>query len=74
MENDRVGLVLMLLKEGSVGHAIRVYQEEAGVTFGAAKRAVYELARDHGIRCRSRDLLSLWLVALAGLLGFLLSH
>ena len=28
MEENRIGLILMLLREGSLDHAVKVYQEE----------------------------------------------
>ena len=74
MEEARIGLILMLLREGSTRHAVKVYQEEAGVSFSAAQRSVDELARQHGVSVRRRSLLPLALIALAGLLGLVLSH
>ena len=74
MEESRIGLILMLLREGSTRHAVKVYQEEADVSFFAAQRSVYELARQHKIDVRKRSLLPLALIALAGLLGLMLSH
>lgn len=71
MEEKRVGLVLMLLREGSLWHAIKLYQEEVGVSFAVAKRSVRELARIHEIRCRRHGIVPFALVALAGLLGIL---
>ncbi len=74
MEENRIGLILMLLREGSTRHAVKVYQEEADVTFFVAQRSVHELARQHGIIVRRRALLPLALIALASLLGLVLSH
>jgi hypothetical protein len=74
VEESRIGLILMLLREGSTRHAVMVYQEEADVSFFAAQRSVYELARQHKIDVRKRSLLPLALIALAGLLGLMLSH
>ena len=64
----------MLLREGSTRHAIKVYQEEADVSFFSARQTVVELAARHGIRVRRRSMLPLALIALAGLLGLILSH
>jgi hypothetical protein len=69
MDEDREGLVLMLLEEGSTGHAIEMYREETGVDLEHAKRAVAELARQHGIEGRRTRWLPLFLVGLAGLLS-----
>ena len=74
MEESRIGLILMLLREGSTRHAVKMYQEEAEVSLFAAERAVQELAQEHGIELRRRSLLPLALIALAGLLGIALSH
>ena len=74
MEENRIGLILMLLREGSTATAVKVYQEEADVSYIAAQRSVRELAQQHGIRLRRRSLLPLALIALAGLLGLALSH
>ncbi len=69
MDEDKEGLVVMLLKEGSVGHAIRLYREETGADHEKAKHAVAELSRRHGVSARGNRLLALVLVGLAGLLG-----
>ncbi len=74
VEESRIGLILMLLREGSMRHAIRVYQEEADVSFWTAKQSVHELAQQHGIEVRRSSLLPLALLALASLLGLALSH
>ncbi len=74
MEESRIGLVVMLLREGSFLDAVKVYQDEAGISYRAAKKSVRELARDHAIVIRRVSLVPLLLVALAGLLGVLLSH
>ena len=74
MEEHRIGLILMLLREGSTRHAVKVYQEEAGVSYAAAACAVHELARQHGLPVRRRSLVSLALIAIASLLGLALSH
>ncbi len=74
MEETRIGLILMLLREGSTRHAVKVYQEEANVSFSAARRHVRELALQEGIHVRRRSLLPLAIIALAGLLGIVLSH
>lgn len=59
----------MLLNEGSMGHAIRLYSEETGADHEKAKHAVAELSRRHGISAKRNGLLPLILVGLAGLLG-----
>ena len=74
VEESRIGLVLMLLREGSFRHAIKVYQEEADVSFARAKKAVRALAAQHGISGRRISVLPLALIGLASLLGLLLSH
>ncbi|MHB8974836.1 MAG: hypothetical protein ACYC3X_31060 [Pirellulaceae bacterium] len=75
MEDRRIGLVLMLLREGSTRHAIDVFQEEAEVSFPIARQAVFELARQYGIPLRHWSALPLALLALAGLLlGLLLAR
>ncbi len=74
MEESRIGLILMLLREGSARQAIQVYQEEADVNYWAAKQSVRDLAHRHGIAVRRRSLLPLAILALASLLGLVLSH
>ncbi|MBM4093110.1 MAG: hypothetical protein FJ276_27430 [Planctomycetes bacterium] len=71
MDDSRIDLILMLLREGSAQHAIKVFEEEAGVGYFMARRAVRDLARRHGIRANESraTVLSLTLIALAGLLG-----
>jgi hypothetical protein len=73
MDEDKEGLVVMLLKEGSMGHAIRLYREETGADYEKAKHAVAELSRRHGVAHRSNRLLPLLLVGLAGLLGLVVA-
>jgi hypothetical protein len=68
VEESRVGLILMLLHEGSTRHAIKAYEEEAAVSFLTARQSVSELARRHGIPMRRRSVLPAVLLALAGLL------
>lgn len=63
----------MLLKEGSMDHAIRLYREETGANRDEAKHAVAELSRRHGIRPRSNRLLPLLLAGLAGLLYLMIA-
>jgi len=72
VEEKRVGLVLLLLREGSLWHAIKLYQEDVGVSFAVARERVVDLARTHGIRHRRRGFLPFVLIALAGLAGMLL--
>lgn len=74
MEESRIGLILMLLREGSARHAIQVYQEEADVNYWAAKQSVRDLARKHGIAVRRSSLLPLAILVLASLVGLVLSH
>ncbi|MHB0954827.1 MAG: hypothetical protein ACYC6N_11360 [Pirellulaceae bacterium] len=75
MEDSRIGLILMLLREGSTRHAIEAFQEEAEVSFSAARQSVFELAREHGIRLRRQPALPLALLALVGLLlGIFLAY
>ena len=74
MEETRIGLILMLLREGSTRHAVKVYQEEADVSYFVAQRSVFQLARQHGIEVRRHSILPYALIALASLLGLALSH
>ena len=64
----------MLLRQGSFQDAVKVYQDEAGVSYGAARKAVRDLAREHTIARRRFSLVPYLLITLAGLLGVLLSH
>ena len=73
MDQDRVGLVLLLLKEGSTRHAVELYREETGVTQQEASRVVEEMAERHGIPRRRNKLVPILVVGLAGLLGTLLA-
>ncbi len=74
MEENRIGLILMLLREGSTGHAVKTFQEEANISYFAARRQVLELAAQHGIALPRRSVVPLLLIALAGVLGLVLSH
>jgi hypothetical protein len=65
VEDNRVGIVLMLLREGSTQQAIQVFQEEAAVNFPVARQSVFALARDHGIPLRRRSVMFLALLAIA---------
>lgn len=68
VEDNRVGLVLMLLREGSTQQAIEVFREEAAVNFPVARQSVFALAREHGIPLRRRRIampLTLLAIALA---------
>jgi hypothetical protein len=73
MDQDREGLLLLLLKEGSTRHAVELYREETGATREEASRAVEELARRHGISRRGSRLVPILLAGLAGLLGAILA-
>lgn len=76
VEDNRVGLVLMLLREGSTRQAIEVFQEEAAVNFSAARQSVLALAEEHGIPLRRRRIampLTLLAIALA-LVGWALAN
>ena len=73
MDQDREGLVVLLLKEGSTRHAVELYREETGVTQQAARRAVEEMARRHGIPRRRYRIVPILLAGLAGLLGTFLA-
>jgi hypothetical protein len=74
VDDSRLGLILMLLREGNARQAIKAYQEEANVDYEIARVRVLELARQQGIPVRQRLILRLALLALAGLLGLMLSH
>jgi hypothetical protein len=68
-DQDREGLIILLLQEGSTRHAIELYCEETGVSWEDAVEAVANLSRRHGIPVR-RNRLVPWLVAgMAALLG-----
>ena len=68
-DQDREGLIILLLQEGSTRHAIELYREETGVSWEDAVEAVGNLSRRHGIPMR-RNRLVPWLVAgMAALLG-----
>jgi hypothetical protein len=74
VEENRIGLILMLLREGSRRHAVKAFQEEADVSYFVARRAVQKMAREHGIEGRRRGLVPLALIALAGAVGLVLSQ
>jgi hypothetical protein len=73
VEESRIGLVVMLLREGSFQDAVNVYQDESGEPYRIARRAVLELARAHSIPTRRSSIVSLLLLTLAGALGAVLS-
>jgi hypothetical protein len=73
MDRDREGLLLFLLQEGSTNHAVQLYREETGASQEEAKRAVDDVAAQHGIRVKRDRLLPLALIGAAGLLGALLA-
>lgn len=68
------GLVVTLLRKGSRRQAIELYQEHTGVDYKSARREVRELADRYGIPLREHGLVSLAFIALAVLLGLVLSH
>lgn len=74
MDETRNAHVVTLLREGCGQQAIEAYQHQAGIDYESARRSVWELADRHGIRLRGRRVFSLALIALAVLLGVLLSH
>lgn len=68
-DQDREGLIVLLLQEGSTDHAIELYCEETGASWEDATAAVTELAQRHGVSLRRKRLIP-WLVAgIAALLG-----
>jgi len=68
-DQDREGLIILLLQEGSTRHAIELYREETGVSWEDAVNAVENLSRRHGIPIR-RSWMVPWLVAgMAALVG-----
>lgn len=68
-DQDREGLIILLLQEGSTRHAIELYREETGASWEDAVNAVENLSRRHGIHIR-RSWMVPWLVAgMAALLG-----
>lgn len=68
-------LLLLLLKDGARSDAIKLYQEETGVTVPQARRAVLKLARKYGVKRHSlgtyADLVLLAIVVASILLGVL---
>ncbi len=72
VESQKIGLVLMLVREGSVQHAVRLYQEESGVSPSRARQAVRSLARRHGVHYRDPPFYALALVGLAAVIAFAL--
>jgi hypothetical protein len=50
MQDDPTELILMLLREGSVDHAIELYCEETGAGREEARRYVADLARRAGLK------------------------
>ena len=73
VDESRIGIVVMLLREGNFHDAVKVYQDEADVPVRIARRAVADLARDHAIATRRSSLFSLLWLTLAGALGAILS-
>ena len=73
MDQDREGLVLLLLKEGSTRHAVELYREEMGVTRQEASCAVEDMAQRHGVPLRRNRLVPILLAGLACLLGTFLA-
>lgn len=71
VDDSRVGLILMLLREGNARQAIQAYQEEADVNREVARVRVLQLARQHHTPVRKNLILRLARLALAGLLGLL---
>jgi hypothetical protein len=68
-DQDREGLIILLLQEGSTRHAIELYHAETGISWEDAVVAVTNLSQRNGIPLRRTRLMS-WLVAgLAALLG-----
>lgn len=63
----------MLLREGNTRQAIKAYQEEASVSYEAARVQVRALARQHQLPMRQGLVLRLALLTLAGLLALILS-
>jgi hypothetical protein len=73
-DQDREGLIILLLQEGSTRHAIELYREETGVSWEDAVEAVTNLSQRNGIPIR-RNRLMPWLVAgMAALLGSALAY
>lgn len=64
LDDDRDGLLALLLQEGNAGQAIELYCDEMGATREEARAAVRELSRRYGIPLR-RPALAPWLVLIA---------
>ena len=72
MSENAEGVILLLLRQQSLSHAVRLYQDEMQVPHFEARTAVLRLARENDIRLRSawvQTIGSLLLIAAAGLLG-----
>jgi hypothetical protein len=70
MDYDRDELLLLLLREGSRGEAVRLYQEETGAHADEALEAVRGLAARHGLARHRLGLLALALTLVAAIGGF----
>ena len=68
-DQDREGLLVLLLQEGSADHAIELYCDETGASWEDATAAVTELSRRHGIPIRRNRLIPWLVVGMAALLG-----
>ncbi|MCH5373441.1 MAG: hypothetical protein JJ992_05660 [Planctomycetes bacterium] len=69
MHEDLIEIVLLLLREGSTGHAVELYCEVTGAARPEARRCVDELARRHGLRPARHRWLPFALLAGASLIA-----
>jgi hypothetical protein len=74
VDESNKGLLVMLLREGSERQAIELYQEQSGVDYRSAQREMRDLADRYGIPLRGHGFVSLAIIALAVVLGLVLSH
>lgn len=73
MQEDIAGIIELLLREGSTGHAVELYREATGAGREEACRYVDELARRRGLRSGRRGWLALALLAGTALIAAILS-
>jgi len=73
MQEDLAEIVLLLLREGSTSHAVKLYREATGASREEARSYVDQLAHRHGLRSGRRGWLSLVFLAGAALVAALLT-
>jgi hypothetical protein len=73
MDYDREELLLLLLREGNRGEAIKLYQEETGAHADEALDAIRGLAASHGLFRHRLPLLPLALALVVLIGGFVVA-